>query len=102
MDRLLDIQKERIPVNPVILTNRLRRRFGAVVALDDVNLEIPSGQIVGLVGPNGAGKTTLFSIVCGFLKPVPEQSRYWANHRYLRNYTENSPFCLKTLPCKEV
>ncbi|MFP6901772.1 MAG: ABC transporter ATP-binding protein [Opitutales bacterium] len=56
-------------MNPVIQTSGLGRRFGHVVALHDVTLEIPSGQIVGLVGPNGAGKTTLFSIVCGFLKP---------------------------------
>ena len=56
-------------MNSVIQTKKLGRRFGRVIALDDVNLEIPSGQIVGLVGPNGAGKTTLFSIVCGFLKP---------------------------------
>ncbi len=69
MDRLLDIQEKRISVNPVIQTKGLGRRFGAVVALDNVDLAIPDGQIVGLVGPNGAGKTTLFSIVCGFLKP---------------------------------
>ena len=69
MDRLLDIQEKGISVNPVIQTKGLGRRFGAVVALDNVDLEIPGGQIVGLVGPNGAGKTTLFSIVCGFLKP---------------------------------
>jgi len=37
------------------------RRFGAVVAVDDVSLDIESGTILGLLGPNGAGKTTLIS-----------------------------------------
>ena len=69
MDRLSNIQTERVSINPVIQTNGLVRRFGHVVALRDVTWEIPGNQIVGLVGPNGAGKSTLFSIVCGFLKP---------------------------------
>jgi len=45
------------------------RRFGAIVALDRVSIEVPRRSIFGLVGPNGAGKTTLFSILAGFLRP---------------------------------
>lgn len=45
------------------------RRFGPVVALDDVSLEVPAGQLVGVLGPNGAGKSTLLSLVSGRRRP---------------------------------
>ena len=46
----------------------LRKSFGAVRALDGVDLEVPQGEFFGLLGPNGAGKTTLISILAGLTR----------------------------------
>jgi ribosome-dependent ATPase len=54
---------------PVILTDRLTRRFGHVVALQDVSLDVPRASIFGLLGPNGSGKSTLIRVLCGVLRP---------------------------------
>jgi len=47
----------------------MARSFGGIVAVDDVDLTITAGEIVGLIGPNGAGKTTLFDLIGGFTAP---------------------------------
>ncbi|HMJ78051.1 MAG TPA: ATP-binding cassette domain-containing protein, partial [Iamia sp.] len=53
----------RVPVG--LRAEHLSVRFGGVVAVDDVSLEVRPGEVVGLIGPNGAGKTTLFDLISG-------------------------------------
>jgi len=53
----------------LLSVSNVTRRFGGIVAVDDVSLDVEQGQIVGLIGPNGAGKTTLFNIVTRLYRP---------------------------------
>jgi ABC-2 type transport system ATP-binding protein len=55
-----------------VLELRLARRYGEVVALDDLSFTVREGQMFGFVGPNGAGKTTAMRIVLGVLEPAGE------------------------------
>jgi len=53
-----------------VYTEKLTRRFGKFVAVDQVTLEVKKGEIFAFLGPNGAGKTTLMRMLCGLLKPT--------------------------------
>jgi branched-chain amino acid transport system ATP-binding protein len=55
---------------PALAARNLTRRFGGVVAVDDVSLEVRHGQIHALIGPNGAGKSTLINLLAGELAPT--------------------------------
>ena len=57
----------------MIRIQNLRKEYDDLVAVNDLSLEIPQGEIFGLIGPNGAGKTTTIRIGCGLLTPTAGQ-----------------------------
>ncbi len=57
-------------MSEVLRLENLTKRYGALVALNSVNLTLESGRIVGLLGPNGSGKTTLIKLINGLLTPT--------------------------------
>ena len=54
----------------MINVEKLTKRFGPTLAVDDISFHIPAGKIVGFLGPNGAGKTTTLRLITGFLPPT--------------------------------
>lgn len=58
----------------MIKTVNLTKNFDKLVALDNLNLEIPNGEIFGFLGPNGAGKTTTVKLLTGLLRPTSGQA----------------------------
>ena len=51
-------------------TAGLTRRFGGVIAVNDLDMSVEPGEILGLIGPNGAGKSTAFTMISGYLRPT--------------------------------
>lgn len=49
----------------ILKLDKVTKRFGGLVAVDNVSMEIQQGEILGLIGPNGAGKTTLTNLISG-------------------------------------
>ena len=53
-----------------LLLKNVTMKFGGLLAVDSLDLEVPSGKILSLIGPNGAGKTTVFNLITGVYKPT--------------------------------
>ena len=60
----------------ILEVNQLTKDFGGLRAVDELNLEIEKGQILGLIGPNGAGKSTAFNCIAGVFAPTSGEVRF--------------------------
>ena len=62
--------------SPLLDVDRLTVRFGGLVAVSELDLDVPAGSIVSLIGPNGAGKTTAFNTISGIYSPTSGSVRF--------------------------
>jgi branched-chain amino acid transport system ATP-binding protein len=60
----------------LLVAEDVRKEFGGLVAVNDVDFVIPAGKVVSLIGPNGAGKTTFFNMLTGVYKPTAGRIRF--------------------------
>jgi branched-chain amino acid transport system ATP-binding protein len=56
-------------MSKLLTIDHLTKKFGGLLALNDISFEVEKDHVVGLIGPNGAGKSTLFEVISGFHKP---------------------------------
>jgi branched-chain amino acid transport system ATP-binding protein len=61
--------RSKVRLVALLEVKNVTRRFGGIVALDDVSFDVGEGEIVGLIGPNGAGKTTAFNVITRLYRP---------------------------------
>ena len=74
--RQADSAVERASAQPLIAVSGLTKRYGALIAVDNVDMQVSSGEIRAVIGPNGAGKTTLFHLITGVVKPTVGSVRF--------------------------
>src|SRR5580658_1497618 len=72
---LLTLFRAHSPMTALVEINGLTKSYGGFVAVDNLTLSVPSGQIFALLGPNGAGKTTTIRMLMGILVPTAGTAR---------------------------
>jgi branched-chain amino acid transport system ATP-binding protein len=65
----------------VLFTEKINKRFGGIIAVDDISFEVKRDEIVGLIGPNGAGKTTVFNLITGL--DHPDSGRIYFDRQFI-------------------
>ena len=71
----------------VLILQKVSKRFGGLLAVNALDLEVPEGKILSLIGPNGAGKTTVFNMVTGVYPPSEGTISY--KGKPLNNFRSN-------------
>ena len=66
----LPLDSPGVTVEPVLVARGITKRFGGLIAVDNVDITIPRGAIASVIGPNGAGKTTFFNMIAGIYQPT--------------------------------
>ena len=82
---------------PLAELRDISKRFGGVVALDQVNLAIHAGEVIGLVGDNGAGKSTLIKVLSGAYSPEQGQIFFEGDHVQIRNPRSSKELGIETV-----
>lgn len=85
-----------LPKPAAILTRRLTKRYGALTALDHLDLQLEAGDVFGFIGPNGAGKSTTMKILAGLLEPTEGTAQIlgkdvFSNGNFVRHHVGYMP-----------
>jgi branched-chain amino acid transport system ATP-binding protein len=70
---------DKVSTHPLIELDNLTKRYGALVAVDNVSMQVSIGEVRAVIGPNGAGKTTLFHLITGVVKPTTGRVHFAGN-----------------------
>ena len=71
---------EKVGQQAILKIDKAMRRFGGLIAVNEISFEVLTGQVTGLIGPNGAGKSTMFDLITG-IRPVTSGDIHFREQR---------------------